>query len=113
MRRLKELVKIISKLKVSQIHIVGNRRRRRNKSDEFYEKLLQEEFKDDEEASQYFFGTDNKSRNYLNLKKRLETNLLNTVFFIDYKSNELRVEQRAYFQLLREITACKIGRAHV
>ncbi|NJL73946.1 MAG: hypothetical protein HC892_01735 [Saprospiraceae bacterium] len=108
MKRLKELVSIISKLKVNQIQIVGNRYRRRNKSDEFYDKLLKDEFKDDDEAAQYFFGTDGKSRNYQILKKRFEANLLNTVFFIDYRSNELRVEQRVYFQLLREITACKI-----
>jgi hypothetical protein len=108
MKRLKELAQFISKLKVSQIKIVGNSKSPKTRSDEFYKKLLADEFQNDDDAAQYFFGTNGKDRNYQILKKRFESNLLSTIFFIDYKENNLRVEQKVYYSLLKEITACKI-----
>lgn len=81
MERLKELIRVINRLKVNQISVIGNYRPRETMSDEFYEKLCNNEFKNDDEAAQYFFNTNSDNRNYKLLKKRFEANLINTVFF--------------------------------
>lgn len=108
MERLKELIRVINRLKVNQISVIGNYRPRETMSDEFYEKLCNNEFKNDDEAAQYFFNTNSDNRNYKLLKKRFEANLINTVFFIDAKQNNFTSSQRAYYTILKEMAAAKI-----
>ncbi len=108
MERLRELVKVLNRLKVNQINVIGNYRTRETMSDEFYEKICNDEFKNDDEAAQYFFHTSSDNRNYKLLKKRFEANLLNTVFFIDAKQNNFTLSQRAYYTILKEMAAAKI-----
>jgi predicted house-cleaning noncanonical NTP pyrophosphatase (MazG superfamily) len=108
MERLRELVKVINRLKVNQINVIGNYRIRETMSDEFYEKICNDEFKNDDEAAQHFFNTGSDNRNYKLLKKRFEANLLNTVFFIDAKQNNFTLSQRAYYTILKEMAAAKI-----
>lgn len=117
MKRLKQLVKVINRLKVNQINVIGNTKRTTNMTDEFYQKLTSNDFETDDEAAQYFFKTNSSNRNYKLLKKRLETNLLNTVFFIDAKKNNFSPSQKAYYSIIKELTAAKVlearGVAHL
>jgi len=79
-------------------------------SETFYERLLEDDFESDKEAAQHFFGeeVDESDRRYKELKERLYSKLLNTVFFIDPNKLKFNKYQRAYYELVRDITAADI-----
>lgn len=110
MDKLRELSSFLDKSRLRRIDVIGNPPPKKGRSEEFYEALLASSFETDREAAEHFFGkgVDETDRRYKELKERLYSKLLNTVFFVDETKLHFNKYQRAYYDLLRDTTAANI-----
>lgn len=108
MKDLKELIRVISANKVSQIEIVGKKSSRRSKVQELYEGIINGTFSTDDEAAQYFYKTTANNVTYKKLKYRLQKRLLNTAFFIDVNKSNFTDAHKAFYSSYKEWAAIKI-----
>lgn len=110
MEALKELVYLVSKNKIKSIKILGSEPPEDSKVASFYEHLIGDDFSSDEEAADYFYPSKEKSgkSSYRNLKSRLKTRLINTLFFLDAKQPSYSDRQKAYYNCYKEWAAAKI-----
>lgn len=103
MEELKELIKIVSKVKVQQIEIIGHDASNKSvKSQALYDGIASSQFDTDEEAALAIYGPNYKKDTYRKLKKHLENKLLNTLFFIDVSEED----ESTFIQNYRQ--ACKL-----
>lgn len=105
---LKELAKGVNRNKVKNIQVIGNNNQAPTIFDEFYQMLLEENLKTDEDYAKYFYNDAPSNKAYYKLKERLESRLLNTVFFIDINKNNLLLIQKAYYRCYKNLNAIKI-----
>lgn len=110
MEALKELVYLVSKNKIKSIKILGSQPSEESKIAQFYEKLAENNFTSDEEAAAFFYPATQKQlkSNYRNLKARLKSRLINTLFFLDAKKSNYSDRQKAYYNCYKEWAAAKI-----
>lgn len=106
---LKSLIKIVSKNKVKQIEVVGEKKDHGTQVQRLYDLISDDEVKTDEEAINFFYSNSQHNRTYFNrLKKKLERRLLNTLFFIDINQPNFTEIQKAYYSCYKNTTAVKI-----
>lgn len=105
---LNELVNVITKNKVKQIDVIGNRSDKKSRVNEFYQSLVSQKFKTAKEAAACLLQTEETDPAFIKLRNKLEKRLLNTVFFIDIKQPSYNEQQKAYYTCLKEWAATKI-----
>lgn len=113
-KEISSLINVVSKNKVKQIEIIGEKYLAGNNITKLYELIIEGKLKSDEEGSKLFFDNNPNRVNYFNrLKRKLKSRLLNTLFFIDVNQPSFTDIQKAYYNCYREATAVKIlmGRA--
>ena len=111
MEELKYLVEIINRDKVKKVEVINNENRAKDRSkvNALYDSLLQNKFSSEEEAAEFFFpNSNNKQKNFSNLKGQLRERLINTIFFIDVKKPSFQEIQRAYYTCYKNIAAVQI-----
>ncbi len=117
MKKLKELIRIITKAKARNIEVIGQASARPTKVAQFYEALQNGELDTDEQAARYFYGKRGKASNYWNLKSELKKRLLNSLFFINLDDPHLIKQEKAYYRCYKDWAAAKIllrqGARHV
>lgn len=114
MKKLKELVDLVSPNKTKTITIVGNGKKGNTKLHRLYQLVADQEVSNDDEAFQLLYpGASNKG-SYYKLKHELRERLFNTLFFIDVKKVKGSDRQQAYVRcqwLLSLSAMLVIGRA--
>lgn len=109
METLKKIITIITKNRVKNIEIIGNKAAKSSKINEFYHGIQSGKFNTDEDAASYFYGSPSTNNpNYKKLKKRLQKRLINTIFFIDVNQPGFGDIQRAYYSCYKDLAAIKI-----
>ena len=111
MEALKELIHIVSKVKVQKIEIIGQDATNNSpKSQKLYEGILNGDFDNDEVAAIAIYGTAYKKDTYQKLKQHLEKKLLNTLFFIDASGETLTDIQLSIYQGERILASVRLLR---
>ncbi len=108
MKALQELVLIVSRNKVKSISMLDKQSKKTSRIEEFYEAIKEGHLHTDQEAAQYLFPNKENRAAYRNLKARLKSKLINTLFFIDVKKPGYTDRQRAYYQCYKNLAAAKI-----
>lgn len=108
MKKLMELIDVVSRNRVKNIEVIGNPPPRKTKAQEFYDEFTAGTFSTDEEAAQYFYGTDANNRNYKLLKKRLIEKLYNTALFIDIEQPDMGEAAKAYYTAWKDFAIIKV-----
>lgn len=108
MKDLIDLVKIVTKTKLREVELLGNKDDAGSKMREFYEMVADGRVATDEEAASYFYSADKASPAYQKLRRSLKDRLLNSLFVIDLKQPSYTDRQRAYYECYREWAAAKI-----
>jgi hypothetical protein len=105
MEHLSEIVKIVTKQKISKIELLDYDLLH-DKNDlysKFYHGLAAEQFSTDEEAAKALYDTDTADPRYRKLKSRFRKRLLNTLFFIDFETaSKYSDYQKAYLNCNRD-----------
>jgi hypothetical protein len=105
MEHLSEIVKIVTKQKISKIELLDYDLLH-DKNDlysKFYHGLASEQFATDEEAAKALYDTDTADPRYRKLKSRFRKRLLNTLFFIDFETaSKYSDYQKAYLNCNRD-----------
>lgn len=106
MRKLQEIVRIISRRRIKKIEILneGNFSSRKSLYYRFYTGIKEGLFRNDEDAAQKLFGTDATNKRYLMLKSRIKDRLLNTLIFLEKSPS--RYEQ-AFYKCNRDFFTAK------
>lgn len=111
MKELKELIEIVSKVKVQKIEIIGQDASNNSKKSQLlYEGIASDQFDTDEMAALAIYGPSFKKDTYQKLKKHLEQKLLNTLFFIDVTDSELTDIQLTIYRGERLLAATRLLR---
>ncbi|MCB0631534.1 MAG: hypothetical protein R2824_11020 [Saprospiraceae bacterium] len=98
MKRLIELVDIVTRNKVKSIEIIGNDLDSETKLMQFYQGIYSGKLTNDQEAFEFLYpGMDSRNA-YYKLKHVLNERLRNTLFFIDIKKNKFSNIKRAYLE---------------
>lgn len=110
MEALKELVYLVSKNKVKSIKLIGSESLEDSKISRFYNEIADNNLSSDEDAAEFFYPSADYPNlsNYRNLKNRLKSRLVNTLFFLDAKQPNYSDRQRAYYNCYKEWAAAKI-----
>ena len=108
MQDLKELVYIVTRNRLKTIEIIGDATDAPSRVTDFYDALVEGKFETDDEAAAYFYEGDKQHSGYQKLRGNLKSRLINSLFFIDTKDNDVSERERAYYQSYREWAAAKI-----
>ena len=109
MKKLQELVGIVSRIKTQRIELIGTNNTKYGKLImQLYEGIASGKYKSDKEAAIDIYGLDYTPNNYAHLKKALNKKLLNTLFFIDISNDRFTDFQKAHIAAERERSAIRI-----
>jgi hypothetical protein len=108
MEFLKELVAVVTRNKVKKIEVIGNPNEKDTKLNKFYKALQEEKVSNDEEAFKLLYEGEGDKNAYYKLKHLLRERLINTLFFIDIKTNKFSNIQETYFQCSKGVMAVEI-----
>ncbi len=108
MEDLIDIVKLISRQKISKVEIIGNSINSESKLNRFYLGIVQGKFKNEEDASNELYDTNPNNPNFKKLKYRLQDRLLNTLLFIDVNKPHFKDLQRAYYSCQRALSVVNI-----
>lgn len=75
---------------------------------QFYQGIMDQAFADDDAASAFFFGENRAHSGYQKMKSNLKSQLIDSLFLIDFKQNANTERQRAYYECNKEMAAMKI-----
>lgn len=98
MKKLIELVDIVTKNKVKSIEIIGNGMDSDTKLMQFYQGIHSGKLKSDQEAFEFLYPDMDNRNAYYKLKHVLNERLRNTLFFIDIKQNKFSDIKKAYLE---------------
>lgn len=98
LKRLIELVDIVTKNKVKSIEIIANDLDSNTKLMQFYRGIHSGKLKTDQEAFEFLYPEMESRNAYYKLKHVLNERLRNTLFFIDIKKNKFSSIKRAYLE---------------
>lgn len=98
MKRLIELVDIVTRNKVKSIEIIGNDLDSDTKLMQFYQGIHSGKITCDQEAFEFLYPDMDNRNAYYKLKHVLNERLRNTLFFIDIKKNKFSNIKRAYLE---------------
>lgn len=111
MNELKEVVSVLSRHKVKQIEVIGNRSsdtKTDSLFERFYEILQLPEIESDEDAMRLLYpGVSNPESTYIKLKNRFRNRLLNTLFFIDVNQPQFTDIQSAFYTCNKKYLAAR------
>lgn len=111
MEELKELIQIVSRVKVQKIEIIGqDASNNSQKSQKLYDGIINGDFENDEAAAIAIYGHTYKKDTYQKLKQHLEKKLLNTLFFMDITDASLGDMQLKIYQGERILASVRILR---
>ncbi len=106
---LKQLVKIVSGVKVNRMNIIGTKGSSKTKMQKFYDKLLDGEINTEEEGEEALYPPGRFRRQYYgDLKRGLFDRLLNTLFFIDVDKPQFTDYQKANQVCYRNLFIVKL-----
>ena len=109
MKKLQELVRIVSRIKTQKIELIGTNNTKYGKLvTQLYEGIASGKYQSDKEAAIDIYGSDYTPNNYAHLKKALNKKLLNTLFFIDVSTVHLTTFQKAHIAAERDRSAIRI-----
>lgn len=109
MKKLQELVRIVSRIKTQKIELIGANNTKYGKLVmQLYEGVACGKYQSDKEAAIDIYGLDYTPNNYAHLKKALNKKLLNTLFFIDVSNVHFTTFQKAHIAAERERSAIRI-----
>ena len=98
MKKLIELVDIVTKNKVKSIEIIGNGGDSDSKLMQFYEGIYSGKLTNDHEAFEFLYPDMDNRNAYYKLKHVLAERLRNTLFFIDIKRSKFSDIKQAYLE---------------
>ncbi len=107
MDKLKELVYAASKHKIKKIDIVGEHRYD-SLVQKFYHGIHSDQFKTDADAALALYNSSPENINYKHLKYKLESRLINTLFFVDISGPKFNEIQKAYYTCYKNLGAVAI-----
>lgn len=96
MDKLKELTTIVNKHKIKRLELL-NQVSKDTKLFQLYNGIIKNNFHSDEEAFENLYEGKGNNESFLKLKKRLQSKLLNTIFFIDIDKPSFSSLQRAKY----------------
>ncbi|MBK8567749.1 MAG: hypothetical protein IPN76_31635 [Saprospiraceae bacterium] len=108
MQYLKELAEIVTANKVKKIEVIGNPKDKGTKLQKLYDAIRTGEVDTDDAAFALLYGDEDNKGAYHKLKYTLKEKLINTLFFIDTKTNKYSDTQSTYFQCAKEVIAIEI-----
>jgi tetratricopeptide (TPR) repeat protein len=108
MQNLKELVEVVTANKVKKIEVIGNPNDKGTKMQKLYDAIRQGDVNTDEDAFALLYSEEGSRGAFHKLKHTLKDRLINTLFFIDTKSNKYSDIQQAYFLCAKEVIAIEI-----
>ncbi len=108
MENLKEIVEIVTANKVKKIEVIGNPGDKGTKLQKLYDAIREGKVNTDEEAFALLYNDKGDKNAYHKLKHVLRERLMNTIFFIDTKTNKYSETQQAYFLCSKEFIATEI-----
>lgn len=106
MQIIKELVQIITRIKLRSIRKLGFPFEQDNRLGEMYDYFLED--KTEEDIAAYLTGKSIKSGTYRRLKSDLSDRLIASLFLVDLSLPSYNSRQRAYYELLKTWTTAKI-----
>lgn len=112
MDSLRELVHIVSKQKVKKIEIIGNSTNTKNKMHQLYEGIHSGKFISDDGAAKMLYDSVPEDSNYKKLKYRLQSRLINTLFFLDTNKPSYNEYWRATYSCQKAQLAVSILLTH-
>ena len=86
MKKLKELITDVSPMKLKSVQILG---REDNLTDQLYNIICSGEIKNDEEAMQILYGNSSSKTAYYQVKKKLYSRLVDSLFLIDLSQKKI------------------------
>jgi hypothetical protein len=98
LKKLIELVDIVTRNKVKSIEIIGNDLDSDTKLMQFYQGIHNGKLTNDQEAFEYLYPDMDNRNAYYKLKHVLNERLRNTLFFIDIKKNKFSNIKRSYLE---------------
>ena len=106
---LKQLVSIVSEVRVNKMKIIGTKGSSSSKFQQMYDKLLDDEIQTEEEGEAAFYPPGSFQRQYYgDLKRGLFERLLNTLFFIDVDKPQFTEYQKANQVCYRNLLIVKL-----
>ena len=99
MKKLKELIDLLTINKLKSIEIIDHRVDSDTKLSKLYHGIRENKFKEDEAAWKSLYPTAKSKNAYYKLKHSLRDRLFNTLFFVDVKSNKYSDIHRAKLNL--------------
>lgn len=106
LEELQELVQVVNRNKVKNIHVLGNPNPNSNLTilDKFYYALCQDKFENDKEYCQFLYGKLDSHKAYYKLKDRLFERSINSLFFIDNSKSSYAIAN-AFYECSRNLLA--------
>ena len=108
MEKLRQLVRIVNRNKVKKIDLLDLQTKPDSKINQLYHLISSREAITDAEAKSLIALNGKGASAYSNLKAKLKTRLLNTLFFIDVDKRNYTDRQAAYLRINRDLAAAKI-----
>ena len=106
---LKQLVKLVSGVKVNRMNIIGTKGSSKTKMQRFYDKLLDGQIETEAEAEELLYSPGRFRRQYYgDLKRGLFDRLLNTLFFIDVDKPQFAGYTKEYQTCQRDLLVVKL-----
>jgi len=108
MKKLIELIKIVTKEKTKRVNIIGQEKNeKKSLTRRLYEEILAGKIKTDEEAGNLLYGEDFDPNTYIRTKYRLEEKLINSLFFINLNEPHYSDLQKNYYKCNKDMAAVK------
>lgn len=108
MKRLKELVDLISPAKIKRAKLIDSSMGKKTKTMQLYYGIYYKKFSSDEAAVNALYGKKNVGTCYSKLKHDLERRLLNVMLASDLTTSKMNERQRAYYKYFKTWTAANI-----
>lgn len=106
---LKELAKTITRNKIKNIEVLGNKSSKKTRLELLFEGLTLDVFKTEKEAVRHLFKShDVKNLSYQKLKNKLIRQLNNTIFFIDVNQPAFNDRAKCYYMAHKDFAAANL-----
>ena len=109
MEALREIISLITKKRIKKAELFDESSR--NKTSNYYklfDGISSQKYDSDEIAAKDIYNCLPSEKKYLILKTRLKQKLLNTLFFLDYESENVPGHQRAMYECTKQLYAVKV-----
>ncbi len=110
MKYLQELVRIVTRKRITKVELLDEEEMRDEKSlyKQFYEGIASGAFKNDNEAAEFFYGATSTDPNYRKLKSRFRKRLMNNLFYLDINDPSFSEYHSAFYTVNKNFALGKI-----